>query len=148
MILDFMAKNSERQTNNTKEYLDEDIDFVQIKTTSVFTKLMCLILEKGQSYTAERVSVGAVIDSKKKEFTSVVCNACEGKMVVPVECQQQKLSFLCLLFLQQTIVMNFSFHLQAAYVTTESHSYFGCIDDPMNQIPIVQHFGDTIHRAN
>lgn len=88
MILDFMAKNSERQSNNTskKEYLDEDIDFVQIKTTSVFTKLMCLILEKGQSYTAERVSVGAVIDSKKKEFTSVVCNTCEGKMVVPVEC--------------------------------------------------------------
>lgn len=81
MILDFMAnKNSERQSSNSKtEYLDEDIDFVQIKTTAVFTKLMCLILEKGQPYTAERVSVGAVIDSKRKEFTSVVCNSCEGK---------------------------------------------------------------------
>lgn len=80
MILDFMAKNSESQSKkNKKEYLDEDIDFVQIKTTTVFTKLMCLILEKGQSYTDERISVGAVIDSKKKEFTSVVCNKCEGK---------------------------------------------------------------------
>lgn len=80
MILDFMAKNAERQNKlPRKEYADEDIDFVQIKTTALFTKLMCLIMEKGQSYTADRVSVGAVMDSKKKEFTSVVCNRCEGK---------------------------------------------------------------------
>lgn len=79
MILDFMAKNADAPRNCKKEYLDEDIDFVQIKTTTVFTKLMCLIMEKGQSYTSERVSVGAVIDSKKKEFTSVICNTCEGK---------------------------------------------------------------------
>lgn len=81
MILDFMAKSTDRQSKNNvkKEYLDEDIDFVQMKTAAVFTKLTCLIAEKGQAYTAERVLVGVVIDSKKKEFTSVVCNRCEGK---------------------------------------------------------------------
>lgn len=80
MILDFIAKSVPPRKCKT-EYLDEDIDFVQIKTTTVFTKLMCLILEKGQSYTDDRISIGAVIDSKKKEFTSVVCNKCEGKML-------------------------------------------------------------------
>ncbi|XP_037049362.1 uncharacterized protein LOC119083682 [Bradysia coprophila] len=80
MILNFMAKNAERQAKPPKkEYLDEDIDFVQIKTALVYTKLMCLIMEKGQSYTADRISVVAVIDSKRKEFTSVVCKRCEGR---------------------------------------------------------------------
>lgn len=82
MILDFIAKNTDRQSQLTKmEYLDEDIDFVQIKTTSLLTKLMCLIMEKGQSYTAERISVGTVIDTKKKEVVSVVCNGCEGEIL-------------------------------------------------------------------
>lgn len=82
MILDVVAKNAERRSKNSKkEYLDEDIDFVQIKTTPAFITLLCLIMEKGQSYTAERVSVSAVIDSKTKEFTSVVCNKCSGKML-------------------------------------------------------------------
>ncbi|KAJ6644048.1 hypothetical protein Bhyg_09014 [Pseudolycoriella hygida] len=79
MILDFMARNSDgRPKNCEKEYLDDEIDFVQIKSTTVFIKLMCLIQEKGQSFTDKRISVGAVVDRKKKEFTSVVCNTCEG----------------------------------------------------------------------
>lgn len=83
MILDFIAKSGNLRMKNTKkEYQDEDIDFVQIKTTAKFTKLMCLIMEKGQEFTSERVSVGAVIDSKTNEFTSVVCNGCEGRMAI------------------------------------------------------------------
>lgn len=91
MILDFIAKNTERQSQNTEmEYLDEDIDFVQMKTTSMNIKLMCLIMEKGQSYTAERVSVGTVIDTKKKEFVSVVCNGCKGEII----CEKKHLLLL------------------------------------------------------
>lgn len=83
MISNFLAKNPERLARLSKrEYLDENIDFVQVKTTSVFTKLMCMIMEKGQAYTAKRVSVGAVIDWKKKEFTSIMCNACGGKTLL------------------------------------------------------------------
>lgn len=81
MILDFLAKNADRPTKPPKkEYLDEDIDFVQLKTTSVYTKLMCLIMEKGHAYTADRIAVAVVIDAKKKEFTSAVCNRCDGHL--------------------------------------------------------------------
>lgn len=77
MILDVMSADRQTKTPR-KEYLDDDIDFVQIKTTSVCVNLKCLVKEKGKSFTAERISVSVTIDPKKKEFTSVMCNRCEG----------------------------------------------------------------------
>lgn len=147
MIVEYMAKNSERQSKHSKkEYLDEDIDFVQIKTTSVFTKLMCLIMEKGQLYTAERVSVGTVIDSKKKEFASVVCNTCEGTRCFYLYGSDRRASLS--LVSPQASQSNFSFYLQVACVTTVSPFYFGCTDVRMNRIQIVRHFGAAIRRPN